>query len=224
MSNVDDEYPEFDDSELGDLDAGEPEPSDEAFQFDEPGALPELDPTEDMLQPDGETVETEAADALIPPDEEGGEAGLDDLAPVEEGGEAGLDDLASVEEGGEAGLDDLAPAEEGGEAGLDDLAPVEVETDDQEGEPDQEDKEEDKKEGKRKGKRKEKKEKGPGLLARLAKTSPYVVLLGISLLAIMIGILYLWMELRRYDSQIKPPQVGAVVELQSGPPSATATA
>ena len=209
MSNVDDEYPEFDDSELGDLDAGGPEPSDEAFQFEDPGSLPELDPGEDMLQPDGETVEPEAADTLIPPDEEGGAAGLDDLAPIEEGGEAGLDDLAPVGEGGEAGLDDLAP--------------VDVETGDQE-EPDKEEKEKGKKEKKKKKKKKKEKKKGPGLLARLAETSPYVVLLGISLLAIMIGILCLWMELRRYDGQIKPPQVGAAVEVHSGPPSTTATA
>lgn len=162
MSNVNGENPEFDDSELGELGADQPDPSEETFQFDEPGALPELEPTEDLLEPGDETVETDEADEPI------------------------------------------QPAEEGFAADAEGLAPVEVKTEEEE-EPEEE-------------------EKSPGLLTRLSKTSPYVVLLGIAAVAIIIGILCLWMEFRRYHYEWKPPQVGAVPAVQSDPPSTTATA
>jgi hypothetical protein len=156
VSNLDGENPEFDDSELEDLGV---DPSEEVLPSDEPGSLPELEPTEGMPEPGDETMETGAAEE---PGEEALQADADALAPVE------------------------VPAEE------------EPLPEEEEG------------------------EKGPGLLARLTKTTPYVVLLGISLLAILIGILCLWLELRRYDSQIKPPQVGAAPVVQSGPANTTA--
>ena len=166
MSNVEGENPEFDDLDLGELGAGQP---DETLQFDQPGALPELEPSEDPLLA-GETMDQGETGELVQPAEQ---------------------EVAD----------------------LDGLAPVEVKTDEEEPpgeEPPEEEEEE--------------KEKGPGLLARLTKTSPYVVLLGISLVAILIGILCLWLELRSYDSQIKPPQVGAATVVHSGPPGTTATA
>ena len=68
----------------------------------------------------------------------------------------------------------------------------------------------------------EKKEKRPGLGSRVRATSPYVVLLGISLLAIVIGILCLFMEFQRYGFQVKPTQAHAAPMVQSGPLTTTA--
>ncbi|MCS7237599.1 MAG: hypothetical protein NZ899_04935 [Thermoguttaceae bacterium] len=45
----------------------------------------------------------------------------------------------------------------------------------------------------------------PGIFARLAQTSPYVVMLFLSLLALIIGTLMLGVELWRYQFEIKPP-------------------
>ena len=70
----------------------------------------------------------------------------------------------------------------------------------------------------------DKKKKKPGFLAKLTTTSPYVVLLGISVVAILIGILCLLLELGRYEGQIKPTQTGMRPAVQSGPPSTTAAA
>lgn len=67
-------------------------------------------------------------------------------------------------------------------------------------------------------------EKGPGLLAKLATSSPYVVMLGISLAAILIAILCLFLELGTYDYEIKPKEAGIAPAVQSGGPSTTATA
>ena len=61
-------------------------------------------------------------------------------------------------------------------------------------------------------------EKPPGLFERLAQTSPYVVLLGISLMAILIGIFCWIMELNTYDFQIEPAQTSMVPAVQSAPP------
>lgn len=66
-------------------------------------------------------------------------------------------------------------------------------------------------------------EKGPGVLAGLTKTSPYVVLLGISVVAILIGILCWFMELKSYGFQIKPAQTSMAPASQSDPPGTTAT-
>jgi hypothetical protein len=165
VSNVEGENPEFDDLDLGELSADQPDASEETLQFDEPGSLPDLEPTDEILGSSGDTVETGAADEPIQPAEEGVAEDADGLAPVE---------VKTEEEGEEE-----PPEEE---------------------------------------------EKGPGLLARLTQTSPYVVLLGISLVAMIIALFCLWMELRRYNYEWKPPQVGAVPVVQSGPPSTTATA
>ena len=174
MSNVDGENPELDDLEMDEPGADQPDVLDEpdaTLQFDEPGALPELEPTDDLLEPGDETVETDVADEPI------------------------------------------QPVEDGFEEEADGLAPVEVKAEEEEEEPGEEEKEEE-----------EEEEETPGLFARLTKTSPYVVLLGISVLAMLIAIFCLWMEFRRYDYEWKPPQVGAVPAVQSGPPSTTATA
>ncbi len=136
MSNVEGEPPEFDDLDLGELGGDQPE---EPLPLDELGALPGLEPTEAMLQPGGETVETGEADALIQPIDEGAAADMAGLAPVE-----------------------VKPEEEE--------------------EPEEEEK-----------------EKGPSLLARLTKTSPYVVLLGIATVAMVIAVLCLLGEYLRYQ-------------------------
>ncbi len=47
--------------------------------------------------------------------------------------------------------------------------------------------------------------KKPGIFARLAQTSPYVVMLFLSLLALIVGTLMLGVELWRYQFEIKPP-------------------
>jgi hypothetical protein len=67
-------------------------------------------------------------------------------------------------------------------------------------------------------------EGGPGFLEKLAAASPYVVLLGISLAAVLIGILCLFLELKDYGFETKPAQARIAPAVQSGPPSTTATA
>jgi len=81
-----------------------------------------------------------------------------------------------------------------------------------------------KKAKKERAKRERVKTEEPSFLANLKQTSPYVVLLGISLLALLIGILCLLMELNRYGFEFKPTQAAMPPAVQSGPPSATATA
>ncbi|MFH1266228.1 MAG: hypothetical protein ABIK89_10915 [Planctomycetota bacterium] len=81
-----------------------------------------------------------------------------------------------------------------------------------------------KKAKKERAKRERVKTEGPGFLANLKQTSPYVVLLGISLLALLVGILCLLMELNRYGFEFKPTQAAMPPAVQSGPPSTTATA
>jgi hypothetical protein len=70
----------------------------------------------------------------------------------------------------------------------------------------------------------EPKEEKPGLLARLVKTSPYVVLLGLSLAAILICILCALIELSRYDFQSKPTEAGMAPAVQSGAADTSALA
>ena len=67
-------------------------------------------------------------------------------------------------------------------------------------------------------------EERPGFFQKVTKTSPYVVLLGISVVAILIGIFCWFMELKSYDFQMKPAQTSMAPAVQSGPPSTTATA
>jgi len=52
--------------------------------------------------------------------------------------------------------------------------------------------------------KKAKKRAKPGLLARLRQTSPYVVLLGITVLALLLGIGVLFCELWRYQFEFRP--------------------
>ena len=112
--------------------------------------------------------------------------------------------------GAEAAEEAAGPAEEGG---LEEFGPaVSAEPLSELEEPPEEEAEE------------EPKEKKPSLLARLATTSPYVVLLGISLVAILICIFCLLLEWKRYDFQTKPTQAGIAPAVQAGPADTTATA
>jgi len=67
-----------------------------------------------------------------------------------------------------------------------------------------------------------------GLLAKLSRANPYAVLLGVSLAAILIAILFLFMEMMIYDFDIKARQgkEGALLTpaSQSAPASTTAAA
>lgn len=56
---------------------------------------------------------------------------------------------------------------------------------------------------KQKKEKKQKESTGEGLFARLQKTSPYIVLLGLSLLALLIAVLCLVIELSRYNFDLK---------------------
>ncbi len=56
----------------------------------------------------------------------------------------------------------------------------------------------------KKKKKKKKKSRGPGLFARLRQTSPYVVLLGISVLAILLAVGILFFELWQYQFEFRP--------------------
>ena len=70
--------------------------------------------------------------------------------------------------------------------------------------------------------------KKEGLLQKLLNASPYTVMLGISLAAIVIAILCLLMELRTYNNDIKAEEakqrVGVAPAVQLGSPSTTAAA
>lgn len=85
----------------------------------------------------------------------------------------------------------------------------------------------------REGKQKKSKEvggekQGGGLLAALRQASPYTVMLGLALLAILIGIFCHFMELQRYDLDIKAEKAkrptAMAPTLQFGPASTTETA
>lgn len=51
----------------------------------------------------------------------------------------------------------------------------------------------------------EEKPRRPGIFARLTQTSPYVVMLLLSLVALIVGTVMLGVELWRYQFEIKPP-------------------
>jgi hypothetical protein len=125
-------------------------------------------------------------------------SGEEMLEPADEvpGAEAAEEVTESIEEGG---LEELGPA-----ISAEPISGLE--------EPPEEEAEE------------EPKEKKPGLFARLAKASPYVVLLGISLAAILICIFCLLMEWKRYDFQTKPTQARTAPAVQSGAANTSATA
>jgi hypothetical protein len=183
---------------------------------DADGKNPEFDefdlPDGDLNLPDGDLDQTDApdetlefqapGDGLEPPDdllEPGGEpsesAFGDETAPPEPDGDlvdAEIGEISDVDEGRE----EEPPEEEAEEKG--------------------------KKKRKKKEKEKKEKEKGPGLLEKLGSTSPYVIMLGISLLAIIIGIVCLLMELGRYGGQIKPTQARVAPAVQLGPLTTTA--
>jgi hypothetical protein len=93
----------------------------------------------------------------------------------------------------------------------------------------------DEEEGGKKKKKKAKKrkqsdeedEEGPTLLGRIAKTSPYTVMLGLSLVVLLIAVVCLYMELRGYNFDTKAKegrQRAMAVPVQSAFPSTTATA
>jgi len=155
---------------------------------DADGKDPEFDefdlPDGDLNLPDGDLGTTDAPDETLE-----FEAPADGVEPADDLLDPG-DDSAGLDPGDETALPeqdgDLVDAEIGETSDLDEGG---------EEEPLEEEAEE---------KEKKKKKKGPGFLERLRSTSPYVVMLGISLLAIIIGILCLLMELGRYDGQIKP--------------------
>ncbi len=82
---------------------------------------------------------------------------------------------------------------------------------------------------KKKGKARRKAAAGPseGLLVRLQRTSPYTVLLGLSLLALLIGALFFILELAAYNldwSATEGKQKAAAAPVQVVLPNTTATA
>lgn len=72
----------------------------------------------------------------------------------------------------------------------------------------------------------EESEKKGGLLTALANASPYTVVLGLSLLAILVAILCLLLEWRSYDFEVKAKDkpVSAISADQLGPASTAAAA
>lgn len=174
---------------------------------DADGKDPEFDefdlPEGDLNLPDGDLGLTDAPDETLE-----FEAPGDGLEPAGDLPDPGDDSLESG-----PGDETALPEQDGG---LVDTEIGETSDVDEDGEEElQEEEAEEEQE-------KEKKKKGPGFLERLRSTSPYVVLLGISLLAIIIGILCLLMELGRYGGQIKPTQAQAAPAVQLGPLTMTA--
>jgi len=157
----------------------------------------ELDlPAEDSALPDpaDETIEFEGAGEML-------ELGDDVPEPAEIGpeSEAPVEPLEPDEGDAFADMEMAAPADESAAEPADESAAESAEE-----EPEEE------------------AEKRPGLLQKLTETSPYVVLLGISLVAILIGIFCWFMELKSYDHQIKPAQTSMAPAVESGPPSTKA--
>jgi len=68
----------------------------------------------------------------------------------------------------------------------------------------------------------------PSLLDRLRSTSPYTVMLAISLLAMLIGVLMLYVEFSRYNFDMKAEELkdklGAVETIQLAPPTTSVVA
>ncbi len=166
-------------------------------EFDDLGLPPDesgpSEPADEMLGPEGAGDVPEPSDGLFEPPAEGG--------PSE-----GLADPLQPPEGDPLGdLGGTAPAE--GDDVLEE-GPVEGPTEEPE-EPEQEEE-------------KEETEKPPSFVRKLTQTSPYVVLLGISLLAIIIACLCLFLELTRYGGQIEPPQATMAPAVHSAAPDGVA--
>ena len=71
-------------------------------------------------------------------------------------------------------------------------------------------------------------EKGDSIWRRMAKASPYTMMLWISLLAMIAGSVFLYLELRSYKFNLKAREakqrVGAVAAAHSGPARTNAVA
>jgi hypothetical protein len=71
-------------------------------------------------------------------------------------------------------------------------------------------------------------EKGESIWQRLAKASPYTMMLWISLLGLIVGTVFLYLELRTYQFDLKAREakqrVGAVAAAHSGPARTNAVA
>jgi hypothetical protein len=214
--------PDFDDFDLSNEDLTPPEdstlsdlPADSLPPLEDDSTLSDL-PADDLLPP------------VAPPDEpllpgemptEAFQAEADQMPPLEPlTAEAG-----PAEPGPEEGISAPTEATEGLAAGLAGIGA------DQAAEAPEEDGK--KAKGKRKKEKKEKKEKpsdGEGLLQRLAKANPYVVMLGLALLALALAVIFLIVELNRYGYDIKAHEVNQrsvmAPAAQSAPETITAAA
>ena len=155
------------------------------------------EPTDEILELGGADEVLEPGDDMLEPGDDMLEPGDDMLEPVE----GGLDSEAPAElaEAGEpVESDDFADL---GMGPVDEAAAEEAEEE-----------------------LEEEVEKRPGLFQKIAKTSPYVVLLGLSVLAILIGIFCWFMELQSYEFQMKPTQASRAPAVESAPPGTTTTA
>lgn len=118
-------------------------------------------------------------------DAEGEKPDFDELEPLGEGGQ----ENELLEEA--LGPDDRGASEQ---------EPVEAVAAEEEAEGEEAGNEKEEEEAPEKTEKKEKRDKpGADLLAAVAKTSPYTVMLGLALLAILIAIFCLFMEMRSYD-------------------------
>lgn len=158
-----------------------------------------MGPTEEMTTPDEGTVEPlEAADLG---DFAEGDAPTDDFA-----GPLADEDLGEQPDQAEGELDEESAAEEEEEGG----------------------KKKKKKRAKKPKREKKEREPGEGVFQKLFSASPYTVMLGISLAAILVGILCLFLELQTYNLDIKAKEakqkVGAAPAVQLGSPSTIAAA
>ncbi|MHC4400283.1 MAG: hypothetical protein ACYTG0_11465 [Planctomycetota bacterium] len=209
-----------------------PEPRDDTPDFDDldlpEGEELDLGTASPSSGPPGEKPEPEAGDETSPvePAESAEELALPDgdfVEPVSPEGEAAE---------GETSLPPVGPDE--GDAGPTGTAvlPKDVDPFELSSEGEEEEAEEPKKgKKKRKRKRKPKREKAkkeeaeeeaeeerPGFLQRLATASPYVVLLGISVIALLGAVLILLGEILRYEGKIKPTQAAAPQAVEADPP------
>lgn len=165
------------------------------------GETPEFDdfelPSDDILQGSDETLETDTSEELDLPDMSEGtlEPIGDEATPIAEEPMPDLD-------GGLAAF--------GATAATDAFEEPQGKS----------------KKSRKKKEKKPKREKaakgGPGLIGMITSTSPYVVLLGLSVVALAIAILCLVLEWKQYDFQRKP--IGHHTAVQAGPPSIIATA
>ena len=209
MSHPDDDKLNFPDFEL----PGEPTPSqaDMAAAPEFNGAPAEGEPAFEAL-PDGEPSLPEPLGGLG----EMGEPGVVPMDPVEQGEPLAMGDSETAGEPG-------ALPEFGGEplGGLPEFG----------GEEPVAEEEPSKKKKKKKGKTpksadsEEAGEKGESFGQRLAKASPYTVMLWITLFGLIVGTLFLVLELKTYDFDFKAKtRIGAAMGVHSGPASTKAVA